>query len=160
MFHAVTAAVGPLQVLTPSVEITIIDDDEPGILVFDPLVVEALETASQASVCVKRQKGCDGRVTVDYRTLDMTAVKGEHYLETSGTLVFESNDAMQVITVRFPPGHELEVQKSFAIQLDNPTGGVQVSKRNKCVRRPLAPPPPSCCSTRLCVCGRASRLWR
>mmetsp|Transcript_32344 Transcript_32344/g.62174 ORF Transcript_32344/g.62174 Transcript_32344/m.62174 type:complete len:898 (-) Transcript_32344:491-3184(-) len=121
------------EVLTPSVEITIIDDDEPGILVFDPLVVEALETASQASVCVKRQKGCDGRVTVDYRTLDMTAVKGEHYLETSGTLVFESNDAMQVITVRFPPGHELEVQKSFAIQLDNPTGGVQVSKRNKCV---------------------------
>mmetsp|Transcript_16853 Transcript_16853/g.23275 ORF Transcript_16853/g.23275 Transcript_16853/m.23275 type:complete len:617 (+) Transcript_16853:1233-3083(+) len=121
------------EVMTPQVEIMIIDDDEPGIISFEKAMVEVLETASEVVLNVKRQKGCDGKVSCDYKTVNNTAKAGMAFTETSGTISYEPNEANQQIVVYFPTDSVLEVHNSFYVSLENPQGGCQLSKRSRCL---------------------------
>jgi hypothetical protein len=84
-----TRSLSLTQLLTATAEVTIIDDDEPGILSFQKHQVEVEETATAVRLLVKRMKGCDGEIKVDYVTADGSALAGEDYTHTQGTLVFE-----------------------------------------------------------------------
>lgn len=119
------------QLLVDSVEVTIIDDDEPGYVALDD-TLEAVETSKEIFVTVYRRRGADGRVTVDYYTEDMTCKAGVDYVETNGTIVFETGETSKVITVPVMDNNVPALNECFKVILRNPTGGLVMSKRCDC----------------------------
>lgn len=60
----------------------------PGGIEFQMPEFLALEDSTNATILVRRVGGTTGDVTVDYRTVDATALAGTHYQSTTGTLTF------------------------------------------------------------------------
>lgn len=76
------------------VKITILDDDKPGKIVFENARVRQAVNMNLCTVTVKRVEGSDGEISVKYRTINYesgvrSAVAGEDYTHTEGTLVFK-----------------------------------------------------------------------
>ena len=69
--------------------VTIIDDDKPGVIGFEEeKQIEAIASREVAQINIVRYNGCDGEVTVDYKTVADTAKAGLDYEHTEGTLRF------------------------------------------------------------------------
>lgn len=58
------------------------------------------ENAGEAQVSVKRRGGTAGTVSVNFSTLDGTAIAGVDYVGTNGTLVFPPGETVQGFSVR------------------------------------------------------------
>eukprot|EP00227_Mantoniella_beaufortii_P022194 CAMPEP_0197582806 /NCGR_PEP_ID=MMETSP1326-20131121/5910_1 /TAXON_ID=1155430 /ORGANISM="Genus nov. species nov., Strain RCC2288" /LENGTH=890 /DNA_ID=CAMNT_0043146937 /DNA_START=391 /DNA_END=3063 /DNA_ORIENTATION=- len=117
------------KLLSDSVEVTIIDDDEPGYAALDEKV-EVSETAREVVITVYRRRGADGKVTVDYATSDGEQCKaGSDYEDTKGTLVFEHGETSKTITVKTAENLVPHLGSGFNVQLKNPSGGLVMSKR-------------------------------
>ena len=119
------------KLLMDSIEVTIIDDDEPGYAALDEtLMVD--ETSKEIYVTVYRRRGADGRVTVDYATSDGSCKAGVDYVDTKGTIVFETGETSKVITIPTVENNVPTVGDQFMVHLKNPTGGLVMSKRCDC----------------------------
>ena len=70
------------------VQVTIIDDDNPGVLDFHEREIHVQESAGDVGVRVVRTGGSKGKVSCTYRTVDGTAIAGADYKSSTGTLVF------------------------------------------------------------------------
>jgi hypothetical protein len=86
--------------------VTIIDDDEPGVLgFFDQREYVVEEACQKVELTVVRQNGADGTVTVHYETVagstngEHDAVPGKDFKAASGTLVFQHQELLQTIGV-------------------------------------------------------------
>lgn len=110
----------------PTMEITIIDSEaSPSLLGFDEASATVAEdSAYQATVI--RTASATGVVSVDYATMDDTAVAGDDYLPTSGTLTFANGETEKTITVQILPDSDeqlgTEADESFIVALSNPQG--------------------------------------
>jgi len=76
------------------VRVTILDDDQPGKLVFENPRIRQAVNQNLCIVTVKRVEGSDGEITVDYKTINYesgvrSAVAGEDFIHTEGTLTFK-----------------------------------------------------------------------
>lgn len=71
--------------------IVILDDDHCGVFGFATGTVQVSENVGVLKVEVVRSSGARGRVTLDYDMVEGTAKNGRHFVQTSGTLVFENN---------------------------------------------------------------------
>ena len=69
-------------------EVTIIDDDEPGVLAFAQRSYSVTEAKEEVVIKVERTNGADGLVSVDYSTVDLDAKQGVDYEGSRGTLEF------------------------------------------------------------------------
>jgi solute carrier family 8 (sodium/calcium exchanger) len=80
-------------------EITVIDDDEPGVLQFteDDFHVEVGE--NKGTVWVMRKDGCSANVSCKYKCEPGSAKPGKHYEDVSGTLEFKKGDIKKSIDV-------------------------------------------------------------
>lgn len=123
---------GEACILHPQAEITIIDDDEPGMLVFAKSNVSVLETALFIEVEVKRIRGASGKVSVSYITEDMSAFAGQDYDAAKGELTFEHNEVSKRIRIGIIDDDVPEVNKQFKVRLYLPKGGAAISKRPEC----------------------------
>ena len=65
-------------------------------------------------------------VTVDYATSDGTAMAGEDYAATSGTLTFVPDDTTKTISVPITDDTEDDGGETFTLTLSNASGGVQL----------------------------------
>lgn len=83
----------------PSCDVTIEDDDAPGLLSFVRPTAIVSESDGKYHAVVKRGGGSRGRVTVEYRTLDGTALASADYIAQSGTLTFGDGEIEKVVTV-------------------------------------------------------------
>lgn len=63
----------------------------------------------------------NGTVTVNWSTVDGTAVAGTDYTGGSGTLSFNAGETTKLITVRIP-AHDAAVAKQFTVQLSAASG--------------------------------------
>jgi len=113
------------------VEVTIIDDDEPGIISFEMNMHEVKEVDTEVVIEVKRVRGCDGNVSVKYATREGSAIAGQDFEETSGELTFQHGETSQSITISLPKDAPHEVHKAFTVVLFEPTGGATLSKRSR-----------------------------
>ncbi len=85
----------------------------------------AAENAGAATLTVRRTIGTTGAAAVDYATADGTAVAGTAYTATSGTLSWadgESGD--KTISVPVIDNAVYGGNKTFAVNLSNPTGAI------------------------------------
>jgi leucyl aminopeptidase len=86
---------------------------------------------NEVSLTVNRIEGLDASVSVDYTTINDTAVAGTDYTATSGTLTWDDQDnSDKTITVST---NTTSVNKSFSVLLSNPQGGVVLSTQNSAV---------------------------
>lgn len=121
--------------------ITIIDDDKPGQICFEN--TKAIKVAPTDEVCevkVIRKNGSDGRVTVDYKTMNLghqehVAQAGKHYEHSEGTLVFENTEIEKSIKIPILPLPEDENDEysdnAFGLQLSNVSPeGAKLSKKS------------------------------
>jgi hypothetical protein len=77
--------------------------------------------ASQAAVTVTLSRACHVPVSVDYATVDGTAIDGVDYAGRSGTLTFSPGETTRTIlipTILDPAG---ELNESFRVELSNPS---------------------------------------
>ena len=103
--------------------VTLADDDTAGAIAFKSTNVSASESAGEIQVTVKRTGGKAEAASVDYATEDGTALAGEDYTATSGTLVFGANELSKVISIPINNDFAAEGNETFAIHLSNPSGG-------------------------------------
>lgn len=113
--------------------VTIIDDDDPGVLSVNEKVVHVMETAGEAVVWVLRQNGTRGEVSVDWETIDGSAVAGKDYTSGKGTLTFKDGNMKQAINVKLVDDDLPEPDKIFHVKLSNPVGGAILSAMKSAV---------------------------
>jgi hypothetical protein len=83
------------------------------------------ESAGHASLTV--QRGNDvflGEFSVDYTTVEGSAVAGADFTSTSGTLIFAEGEQLKTIDVPILNDGLTEGWESFSLRLTNPTGGM------------------------------------
>lgn len=101
-----------------------------GILQFEKISNEVGEGEGAALIKVKRTGGSDGRVTVDYKTINRgyaySAAPGLDYEETGSTLVFEDGDTEKTFQVVIREDQLIEDNEHIGLVLSSPTGGAEL----------------------------------
>lgn len=136
-------------------QVIIIDDDHPGMLSFQHLLVPGavlpfdaippvlpivlglsihqhlavLETSGHVCVKVVRTGGAAGTVSVDYYTSDGSATAGKHYVSAKGTLVFGPKVTEQDIEVQIINNDEINPDTVFHVMLCNPTNLATIGRQ-------------------------------
>lgn len=129
-------------ILQNRVHVTIVDDDDAGVVGFELPHYEARYSQSyqEADMTVVRRRGTDGRVEVEYMTVDETALAGRDYEAAHGRLVLESGQKSCRLHIKLLPLAQYDLHKAFRVELQNPGGGVELSSR---------------CSTRVTIAERS-----
>ncbi|WP_321528486.1 Calx-beta domain-containing protein [Sedimenticola selenatireducens] len=96
---------------------------DPGALAFSASAYSVDENVATLNVTVTRSGGSAGAVSVDYATSDGTAIAGQDYQATSGTLDFADGETSQSFSVVVLDDALYEGDESFSISLSNPQGG-------------------------------------
>lgn len=103
--------------------VTIIDDDAPTgptLSIGDPQLPEGDAGTTEFVFTVTLSEPSDEAVTVDFNTVDGTALAGEDYEEASGTLTFEPGTTSQTITVLVNGDTDPEEDETFEVVLSSP----------------------------------------
>eukprot|EP00057_Strongylocentrotus_purpuratus_P018304 XP_011672778.1 PREDICTED: sodium/calcium exchanger 3 isoform X3 [Strongylocentrotus purpuratus] len=115
------------------IEVTIINDDEPGTLEFTKTSFIVKESIGSAVLPVIRNTGSDGRIEVSWKTKDIEAVNGTDYTGGEGTLTFEHGEREKFIEIPIIDDQEYEKDESFEVELFEPTAGSQLGRLKKTV---------------------------
>ena len=103
-----------------------INEPQYGTLEFQVTSIE-VDEKDTATLTVERIGGSDYAVSIDYTTIDGSAVAGTDYTATSGTLQWADMDsAAKTITV---PTSELDLHKTFTVVLSNSAGGAAAGNK-------------------------------
>jgi hypothetical protein len=80
------------------------------------------EDAGTLQVRILRRDDGNFPVSVDYATSNLTAVAGQDYVATEGTLTFAAGETLKPVTFTLINDAEWESNKTFRISLSNPSG--------------------------------------
>lgn len=112
-------------------EITILNDDEPGTIQFKKRGWLVTESIGNVAISVVRLNGADGEVSVKWRTIDKSAINGKDFIGGSGVLTFKHTEVE--IHLEIPIVNDLTIEKDehFEIELYEASGGAQIGTINK-----------------------------
>ncbi|KAF8770675.1 Sodium/calcium exchanger 2 like protein [Argiope bruennichi] len=112
-------------------EITILNDDEPGVLQFKRRGLLVQESIGTALIPVVRTNGVDGVVTAKWRTIDRTAVSGKDYIGGEGEITFEHGESEKNIEIPIVDDFNAEKDEHFEVELFDPVGGASIGQVNR-----------------------------
>ncbi|CAG0887576.1 unnamed protein product [Darwinula stevensoni] len=112
-------------------EITILNDDNPGTLMFKKRGMLVQESVGTLQIPVIRKDGADGDVSVSWKTHDKSAVEGKDYIGKEGTITFKSTEVEKLIEIEIKNDFVPEKNEHFEVELLNPVGGARVGKINR-----------------------------
>ncbi|ULB48359.1 hypothetical protein H4N54_18400 [Limnospira fusiformis KN01] len=95
--------------------------------------IEVVESDGNIIITVERTGDTSSTVTVDYATVDDTAIAGEDYIASSGTLIFSPGETIQNIDIQIIDDNQVEDTEQFRIVLSNPTGGLTLGDRDSII---------------------------
>jgi VCBS repeat-containing protein len=98
---------------------TITDNDATPNLTINNVTVNEADGTATFTVTLSAASGQD--VTVDYDTTSSTAVIGNDFTATSGTLTFAAGQTTQTITVNINEDNLYEIAETFRVNLSNAT---------------------------------------
>ena len=99
-------------------------DNDPGVE-FGSSYYWVSENESTLTVSVLRGSGVDlPPFTVNFATTDLSAIAGQDYAETRGTLTFAAGETEKTITVPITYDEQPEADETCKLTLSNPSGGV------------------------------------
>jgi CSLREA domain-containing protein len=99
---------------------------ENGILRFKYDIFETNESVGSATITITRGGGTVGTVTVDYTTVDGSAIANADFTPVSGTLTFLEGEYLQTFEVPIIQDGIEEQTENLQLVLSNPTGGALV----------------------------------
>lgn len=105
-----------------TVLVEIVDDDSSSSISVSEVDITVAEGDFNASVVVQRSGNIDGTATVDFTTNPGTAIAGEDFTATSGTLTFAAGETTQILTVPILRDANLESIETFSVELSNAVG--------------------------------------
>ncbi|XP_050390881.1 sodium/calcium exchanger 2 [Patella vulgata] len=116
-------------------EVTIIDDDEPGLLRFAKPSIIVRGSASRIKIPVQRVNGADGNISVKWKTKDISAKHGKDYDGGEGELKFVSGETNKFIVIPLlgTNNEKRERDDSFEVELGQCTGGAELGKLNRTI---------------------------
>jgi hypothetical protein len=108
-----------------SAVLTIVDSQKAGAgaLQFSPVSYTVSEAAATVGLTLKRTGGSTGAVGVHFQTVDGTALAGQDYAATNGTLVFAAGKTSLTLPIRIVNNALNETNATFYVVLDATTGG-------------------------------------
>ncbi|MEQ8970575.1 MAG: pre-peptidase C-terminal domain-containing protein [Coleofasciculus sp. C1-SOL-03] len=95
----------------------------PTITVDDVTLTEGNNGSKYANFTVSLSDAYSEVVTVDYSTSDQSAIAGEDYRATNGTLAFFPGETSQTVTVEIFGDTDIETDESLVLNLSNPSHG-------------------------------------
>ena len=115
---------------------------------FSKYATENVQTTTVA-INVIRTGTKNGTVTVQYHTLDGSALAGTNYQSVSGTLTFNDGQSLATISIPIIYDPSQVTSKSFFIEIFNPGNGCRLSLVSKVelTINPLPPNPQAVCTT-------------
>ncbi|XP_022239527.1 sodium/calcium exchanger 2-like [Limulus polyphemus] len=116
---------------TSVMEITILNDDEPGILQFKRRGILVKENVGTAYVPVIRKNGADGIVSTRWRTIDKSAISGRDYRGGEGELIFDHGEVEKNLEIDIIDDINPEKDEHFEIELFQPSGGALIGQVNR-----------------------------
>eukprot|EP00746_Dinoflagellata_sp_MGD_P071306 gnl/MRDRNA2_/MRDRNA2_29066_c0_seq2.p1 gnl/MRDRNA2_/MRDRNA2_29066_c0~~gnl/MRDRNA2_/MRDRNA2_29066_c0_seq2.p1 ORF type:complete len:840 (+),score=144.17 gnl/MRDRNA2_/MRDRNA2_29066_c0_seq2:108-2627(+) len=107
--------------------ITIIDDDEPGVLAFENESVDFTEKTEDTTLQVKvlRKHGSTGKISCHYSTENDSAVSPTDFDAADGEITFESGQMSACIDVLIKAKGRYEGHEMFRLNLSDPKGGAK-----------------------------------
>ncbi|MBO9406206.1 tandem-95 repeat protein [Shimia sp. R9_1] len=109
----------------------ILDDDGTGnnlaLFVSRPVVLEGDSGQTQASFDISLSRPAPESFTVDYTTIDGSALAGEDYAATSGTLTFAAGQTSASVTVPVFGDTKIEPSELFTLDFTKPAPVANVS---------------------------------
>ncbi len=104
--------------------VTIVNDDSPPEITINNItVVEPPSGSTDATFTVTLSNPVNTAVTVNFATVNGTAIEPSDYASRSGTLTFTPGQTSKTITVPVLADSEAEGSESFTVVLANPQGG-------------------------------------
>jgi len=113
---------------TSIMEITILNDDEPGTFQFEKRGHLVKESCGNAVLSVIRQNGADGDVSIKWRTIDKTAISGKDYTGGEGEIEFKHGETQRDIKIPIIDDMEYEKDENFEIELHDVNNGAKFGK--------------------------------
>ncbi len=111
--------------------LTILDDERAGSLQFSQESFPVTENIGQVLITVSRTGGSDGAVSVEYFTLDDTAIDDSDYSAKSGVLSWAAGDtADKSFFVTIIDSIEIEGEEKVTLTLHNQTGSATLGLYN------------------------------
>ena len=98
------------------------DPVQPGTIQFSDAIYTVVEDALEAVITVTRTGNVDQAASVDFTTLDGSAISGSDYDFTSGVLTFSPGQTNAQFTVTPIDDTEVESVETVGLQLSNPVG--------------------------------------
>ena len=98
--------------------VNIIDDDNPPEIAIDSLNTN--EASGTAEFTVSLNSASSFPVTVDFSTIDGSAVEESDYIANSGTVTFEPGETNKTIAVEIANDELYENAEAFTVELSNP----------------------------------------
>lgn len=112
-------------------EITILNDDEPGMVMFQKRGFLVKESIGNAVIPVVRKNGADGEITVKWRTIDKSALSGRDFTGGEGVLTFKHTETLQNIEIPIIDDMTPEKDEHFEVELFDPEGGAKLGQINR-----------------------------
>ncbi|MCU7858494.1 MAG: hypothetical protein KZQ86_01410, partial [Candidatus Thiodiazotropha sp. (ex Lucinoma kastoroae)] len=110
-----------------SASVSLSDDDDPpaaGAVVFTDSIQSVSEDGNSATISVSREGGSAGAISVDYTTMDGSAIASSDYTFSTGRISFATGEAVsKSFDVAIINDTQLEGDEQLALQLVNPQGG-------------------------------------
>ena len=103
--------------------------DNPGVfsLQLDSTQITANEGNPTIEVTIVRSQGSEGTVTVDYRSVESSALADLDYSPVSGTATFSEGETSQIISIPILEDNLAEEIEIFSLTIDNATGGASLA---------------------------------
>lgn len=102
---------------------------QPGSIALETSVLSVAEAAGSITLNIIRTGGADGRVSVEYATVPVTAAAGSDYLQVSGTATFRDGESLVTITIPILDNALAEGDETFAFTIDSIVGGMLSAPR-------------------------------
>ena len=118
-FDVNLSAASNATIADPTGQVTIIDDDNATITIDDVTGAEGDSGTTDFTFTVSLSVASAQTVTVDYQTVDGTAVDSSDYGSTGGQLTFSPGETSQTVTVAVNGDTNEEANETFTVNLSN-----------------------------------------
>jgi solute carrier family 8 (sodium/calcium exchanger) len=112
-------------------QVTIVDDDEPGIIEFVQRMIVVADSQNMVYVPLIRCQGSDGEVRVKWKTVDGSAKNSLHYYGGEGEIIFGPGIIKKDIEIPIISHLEEEKEEYFELILIEATAGALIGKINR-----------------------------
>lgn len=99
----------------PTTEVTIIDDDNPGVFSFGAAAYTVAENVGTVELEIVRSEGSDGSVVVTYASKDGSAIATRDYKPVTGTIEFAHGELRKTLEVPIIDDNKYEKDESFSV---------------------------------------------